>query len=90
MGPTWFQPNSSLNAIKCFWNKVLGGGAGDSTRSVNGRDQGDFTRAGGVLPMWTQVSGAETLDPSRPLINIMDQNSKIWGLAGVVVRLVPP
>lgn len=32
--------------------------------------------------MWTQVSGAETLDPSRPLINIMDQNSKIWGLAG--------
>ena len=28
--------------------------------------------------MWTQVSGAETLDPSSPLINIMDQNSKIW------------
>ena len=43
--------------------------------------------------MWTQVSGAETLDSSRPLINIMDQNSKIWGLAGQgggVVRLVPP
>lgn len=29
--------------------------------------------------MWTQVSGAETLDPSSPLINIMDQNSKIGG-----------